>query len=103
MFREFNIGGASIVKHWLNPKTTWTELVETHGSKYFSEGDCMNVLFRFATFLQSLIRLDEIDEGRLAIRARGAWKILMREPLDARNRMLLDDVVEESAEIVEDI
>ncbi len=35
VFREFNFGAASIIKHWLNPKTTWEQLVADHSSKYF--------------------------------------------------------------------
>lgn len=90
VFREFNLGAASIVKHWLNPKTEWHELVEEHSSKYFSDGDCMNVLFRFATFMQSCARLDELEPA-IAAQAKRLWKILMRDPLDARNRMLIEE------------
>ena len=93
VFREFNLGAASIVKQWLKPKTQWHELVEAHSSKYFSDGDCMNVLFRFATFLQSCARLDEL-EPVIAAQAKRLWKILMREPLDARNRMLIEEANE---------
>lgn len=84
VFREFNMGAASIITHWLDPNTTWEELVETHSSKFFSDGDCMNVLFRFLTFLQSLMRLEHIDDGRLAMKAQTYFELLMREPLDAR-------------------
>ncbi len=93
VFREFNLGAASIVKHWLNPKTQWADLVEEHSSKYFSDGDCMNVLFRFATFLQSCARLDELEPA-IAAQAKRLWKTLMREPLDARNRMLVEEANE---------
>jgi superfamily II RNA helicase len=93
VFREFNLGAASIVKHWLNPKTQWQDLVDEHSSKYFSDGDCMNVLFRFATFLQSCARLDELEPA-IAAQAKRLWKILMREPLDARNRMLVEEANE---------
>lgn len=90
VFREFNLGAASLVKHWLNPKTTWADLVSRHSSKYFSDGDCMNVLFRFATFLQSCARLTSLQPG-IAAEARRLWKILLREPLDARNRLLIEE------------
>ena len=53
----------------------------------------MNVLFRFATFLQSCARLDEL-EPVIAAQAKRLWKILMREPLDARNRMLIEEANE---------
>jgi len=87
VFRELNMGAASIVKHWLDPNTSWEDLVETHGSKFFSDGDCMNVLFRFVTFLQSLIRLEHIENGKLSEKARSTLQIMLREPLDARLRM----------------
>lgn len=93
VFREFNLGAASVVQHWLNPKTQWHELVEEHSSKYFSDGDCMNVLFRFATFLQSCARLDDLEPA-IAAQAKRLWKVLMREPLDARNRMLIEEASE---------
>ncbi|MGY3804275.1 DEAD/DEAH box helicase [Pigmentibacter ruber] len=92
-FREFNLGAASIVKQWLNPRTKWEDLVEEHSSKYFSAGDCMNVLFRFYTFLQSCTRLIDFDPA-LAAEAKRLQKILLREPLDARNRMLVEETDE---------
>ncbi len=90
VFREFNYGAASVVRHWLNPRTQWSELVDVHGSKYFSEGDCMNVLFRFFTFLQSCARLEDFEPA-IAAHARRLQHVLLREPLDARNRMLVDE------------
>lgn len=88
VFREFNMGAASIVAHWLDPNTTWEELVQTHSSKFFSDGDCMNVLFRFLTFLQSLMRLEHIEDGRLAMKAQTYFELLMRDPLDARIQVI---------------
>lgn len=90
IFREFNLGASSLVSHWLNPRTTWEQLVSEHSSKYFSDGDCMNVLFRFATFLQSCARLTDTQPA-IASEARRLWKILLREPLDARNRLLIEE------------
>lgn len=93
VFREFNLGAASIIKHWLNPHTKWDDLVEDHASKYFSAGDCMNVLFRFSTFLQSCARLSDFDPF-ISHEAKRLQRILLREPLDARNRMLVEEVDE---------
>jgi DEAD/DEAH box helicase len=93
VFREFNLGAASIVRHWLNPRTEWEDLVEDHSSKYFSAGDCMNVLFRFSTFLQSCSRLGDFEPA-IAAEAKRLQRILLREPLDARNRMLVEEVDE---------
>ncbi|BBH52888.1 DEAD/DEAH box helicase [Fluviispira sanaruensis] len=93
VFREFNLGAASLIKHWLNPKTEWEDLVAEHSSKYFSAGDCMNVLFRFSTFLQSCGRLGDFNPA-IAAEAKRLQRILLREPLDARNRMLVEEANE---------
>ena len=52
------------------------------------------VLFRFATYLQSCIRLSPSDPA-LANEAKRMLHTILREPLDARNRMLLEEVEEE--------
>jgi superfamily II RNA helicase len=93
-FRELNFGAPSIVKAWLDPRMSWERLVEMHSTRFFSAGDCMMVLFRFATYLQSCVRLAETDR-KLAAEARRYINIILREPLDARNRMLLEEVEEE--------
>lgn len=97
VFREFNLGASSIIAAWLKPKMTWEKLVEEHSSKHFSAGDCMMVLFRFATYLQSCARLFEFDAD-ISAQAKALTKIILREPLDARNRMLADDVEDKEGE-----
>ncbi len=92
-FREFNYGAASIVRCWLGGTMSWEDLVSDHTSKFFSAGDCMMVLFRFSTFLQSCSRLTDFDP-QLARQAKSMLKILLREPLDARNRMLAEETDE---------
>ncbi len=94
VFRELNFGAPSIVQAWLNPKMSWEKLVEQHTTRFFSAGDCMMVLFRFATYLQSCARLGEHDPGIVA-QARRMLAIVLREPLDARNRMLIEEVESE--------
>jgi hypothetical protein len=88
IFREFNPGAGSIVTQWLNEKTRWDDLVYDHASKAFSEGDCMAVLFRFASFVQSCARLGEVFP-ELAQEARRILAVVLRDPLDARHRMLV--------------
>ena len=100
VFREFNIGAASIVSGWLDKKLSWDTLVEEHSSKYFSAGDCMMVLFRVSTFLQSCARLRNIDP-QLADLARESMNLLLREPLDARHRMLQEEEEKKQAEELE--
>ncbi|MCA2960774.1 MAG: DEAD/DEAH box helicase [Silvanigrellales bacterium] len=89
VFREANMAAGSLVAAWIHKKMSWDELVDAHTSKYFSAGDCMMVLFRFSTFLQSCARLQDMDK-ELASKAKDALKTLLRDPLDARNRMLVD-------------
>ena len=97
VFREFNMGAASIVSAWVDDFVSWDDLVSEHSGKHFSAGDCMMVLFRFATFLQSLARLEEFD-AELAQQARALIPIVLRDPLDARNRMLSEETDEFESE-----
>lgn len=94
VFRELNFGAPSIVQMWLNPSTVWEDMVERHTTRFFSAGDCMMVLFRFATYLQSCSRLIHYDR-KLAHEAKRMLGVILREPLDARNRMLLEEVEDE--------
>lgn len=95
-FREHNWGAASILAQWLDPKTKWPQLMSKHGSKYLSDGDCMNVLFRFATFLQGFMRLVE-HKPELVKQARRVMNTVMREPLDARHRLLMAGLENDNA------
>jgi hypothetical protein len=97
VFREFNMGAASIVSAWIDNLMSWEDLVEEHSTKHFSAGDCMMVLFRFATFLQSLARLEDYD-AELAQQARALIPVVLRDPLDARNRMLSEETDEFESE-----
>jgi hypothetical protein len=97
VFREFNPAAASIVSAWIDDQVSWERLVEEHSTKHFSAGDCMMVLFRFATFLQSLARLEDY-EPELAAQARALIPVVLREPLDARNRMLTEETAEFESE-----
>ena len=100
-YREYNPGAASLVVAWVERKLPWETLVQEHSSKHFSAGDCMMVLFRFATFLQSCVRMEEQDPNLCAM-ARASLKVLLRDPLDARNRMLADEIELESVEVPSD-
>ena len=97
VFREFNMGAASIVSAWIDNLMSWEDLVAEHSTKHFSAGDCMMVLFRFATFLQSLARLEDYDPD-LAKQARALIPVVLRDPLDARNRMLTEETDEFESE-----
>jgi hypothetical protein len=98
IFREFNMGAASVLEMWLDESTSWAEIVEEHATKNFSAGDCMMVLFRCATLLQSCVRLAE-SHPDIAEEASRLRNIILREPLDARNRMLMEDDEAETKEV----
>ncbi|MEY4065891.1 MAG: hypothetical protein RIR26_2099 [Pseudomonadota bacterium] len=97
VFREFNMGAASIVSAWIDQLMSWEDLVAEHSTKHFSAGDCMMVLFRFATFLQSIARLEDYDAD-MAREARALIPVVLRDPLDARNRMLTEETDEFESE-----
>lgn len=90
-FRELNGGAPSVVQAWLSQRISWEKLVAEHSTRFFSAGDCMMVLFRFATYLQSCARLEEWDAD-IAAKARRMLSVVLREPLDARNRMLMEEI-----------
>jgi superfamily II RNA helicase len=97
IFREFNIGAASVLEMWLDEGVSWEKLVEEHATQKFSAGDCMMVLFRCATLLQSCVRIAD-THPEIAEEAARLRNIILREPLDARNRMLLEEDESETKE-----
>jgi hypothetical protein len=75
--RELNAAGSYIVKRWLSG-IKWDELVKEVGTEGFGAGDIMNVLFRVATFLQSLGQTGIPGVSNLALSLRSE---ILRDPL----------------------
>lgn len=75
--RDLNTAGAYIVYRWMSG-VRWDELVKEIGTEGFGAGDIMNILFRVATYLQSLGQADITGVSPLA---RDLRKEIMREPL----------------------
>ena len=92
VFREFNLAAGSLVNYWVNPNSSWSKLVKHHANARFSEGDCMNILFRFVTYLQSFSRLDEFPE--ISREASKLIKRILRAPLDARQTFMISQIEE---------
>ncbi len=76
-WKEFNPAAGFVIKRWLQG-CTWKELEESCTNERFGNGDLMNLLFRTATYLQSLAGIPEMNVGKIAKSLR---KELLREPL----------------------
>lgn len=85
-FRDFNKNAGSLINFWLNPHNTWHDLVSLHKTKFFSEGDCINVIYRFSTFLQSFVRMRKILPA-LSQEASSVLDLISREPIDSRRKL----------------
>jgi len=76
-WKEFNPAAGFVVKRWLQG-CSWKELEQSCTNERFGNGDLMNLLFRTATYLQSLAGIPELSLGKVAKSLRGE---LLREPL----------------------
>ncbi len=77
VFREFNPIGGYIVAEWAKG-TSWADLVKRTTDERFGQGDLMNLLYRAATYLQSL---SQSKVPRLATVATALREQILREPL----------------------
>ena len=75
--KEFNPMAGYVVSAWLSGQT-WSSLIGTCGSKNFGAGDITGLLYRSASFLQSL---NQSQGGNLALAAKEMREELLREPL----------------------
>ncbi|MEY4630864.1 MAG: hypothetical protein RIQ81_984 [Pseudomonadota bacterium] len=75
--RELNPAGGYIVNRWVSG-IRWDELVKEVATEGFGAGDIMNVLFRVATYLQSLGQAGIPDVSPLASSLRDE---ILRDPL----------------------
>lgn len=75
--REYNPNAGFILKEWL-AGVTWDELVKKVATEKFAQGDVMALLYRSATYLQSL---KQAKLGAISANAALLWSELMRVPL----------------------
>jgi superfamily II RNA helicase len=78
VIREFNPDMGYIVSEWLKG-ATWQELVANVATEKFGAGDITSVLYRTASYLQSINQSESGELGRAALALRAE---LLREPLD---------------------
>lgn len=74
--KEFNPGAGWIVRQWLTGMD-WQTLVKQGTTEYFGVGDLMGLMYRVATYLQSLAAVPGFKDNAYALR-----RELMRSPLD---------------------
>jgi superfamily II RNA helicase len=82
VLREFNPAAGYLVKEWAEGKS-WRELVSEIITDRFNEGDLINLLYRAATYLQSLAQARLIHISPLA---HTIWRTMMRDPLGIEKR-----------------
>ena len=76
--KEWNPEAGWIVRQWLTGMD-WQSLVKNGTTEYFGVGDLMGLMYRIATYLQSLAGMgrEEFRKPALALR-----KELLRSPID---------------------
>ena len=74
--KEFNPNAGWIVRQWLTGME-WQNLVKEGTTEYFGVGDLMGLMYRVATYLQSLSAINGYKDAALSLR-----RELMRSPLD---------------------
>lgn len=77
-FKEFNPAGGYIIKKWSDTGCTWQELTREVCTEQFGAGDVTGLIYRSASWLQSL---SQAPCGDLSYTARELREILLREPL----------------------
>jgi hypothetical protein len=77
LWRDFNPAAGFVVSEWLQG-CTWQELQQACATEFFGTGDLMALLWRVATWLQSLSQASSGPMRDAAVALRGQ---LLREPL----------------------
>ncbi|MCB9228695.1 MAG: DEAD/DEAH box helicase [Deltaproteobacteria bacterium] len=77
-FREFNPMGGYIILLWSDPGCSWQKLTRMVCTEQFGAGDVTGLIYRTASWLQSII---QAPCGDLSRAAREMREILLREPL----------------------
>ena len=77
--REFNPLAGYFVREWAMG-ADFHQLSRAACHSKFAVGDMMNVIYRAATYLQSMVQADIPGVSK---EARGLWEVLLREPLAA--------------------
>jgi superfamily II RNA helicase len=95
VFREYNPLAGSVISDWARGMS-WTDLVRKTTDERFGQGDLMALIYRAATYLQSLgqARVPGLSSAATSLRDQ-----ILREPLmPSTQRLTLED--DEEPEIV---
>jgi hypothetical protein len=76
--RDYNPDAGWIVRQWLTGMP-WNELVKNGTTEYFGVGDLMGLMYRIATYLQSLAAIEKTEFRGPAMALR---RELLRNPVD---------------------
>lgn len=77
VFREFNPLGGALIREWIKG-ASWAELVKKSCDEKFGQGDLMNLFYRSATYLQSVV---QAKIPKLSAAAAQLRDEILREPL----------------------
>jgi superfamily II RNA helicase len=74
--KEFNPNAGWVVRQWLTGEQ-WSSVSKDGTTEYFGVGDLMGLMYRVATYLQSLSAIPQFKDSAMALR-----RELLRSPLD---------------------
>jgi len=77
VIREFNPAGGYVIRAWIQGMP-WNDLTQIVTHEQYGAGDMMSLIYRSATYMQSIIQARIADLAPLASTLRG---IMLREPL----------------------
>ena len=92
IFREYNPSAGSVISDWARGMS-WTELVRKTTDERFGQGDLMALIYRAATYLQSLAQARVPGLGAAAASLRDQ---ILREPLMPSSQRLVEEDDEEA-------
>jgi hypothetical protein len=99
IFREFNPLGGGVVDGWVKG-ASWPEMVKSTTDEKFGQGDLMSLLYRAATYLQSIV---QAKIPKLSVAAASLREQILREPLTPATRSLVKEVETEILDDTEDL
>jgi hypothetical protein len=77
VIREFNPAGGYVIREWIQGMP-WKDLAQTVTHEQYGAGDMMSLIYRSATYMQSIIQARIPD---LAPVAKALRELMLREPL----------------------
>lgn len=82
VFREFNPLGGALINDWVKG-ISWGEIVKKSTDEKYGQGDLMNLFYRSATYLQSIV---QAKIPKLSLAAASLRDEILRDPLTPASR-----------------